>query len=80
MLRWKRTHIFTPYKATQKAVGELSGAIIAITMVMISVFVPIAFMGGPVGVFYRQFSITMASSILISGVVLLSHLFYVPCF
>jgi len=62
----------TPYKATQKAVGELSGAIIAITMVMISVFVPIAFMGGPVGVFYRQFSITMASSILISGVVALT--------
>ena len=55
----------TPYKATQKALGELSGAIIAITLVMISVFVPIAFMGGPVGVFYRQFSITMASSILI---------------
>lgn len=62
----------TPYKATQKALGELSGAIIAITLVMISVFVPIAFMGGPVGVFYRQFSITMASSILISGIVALT--------
>lgn len=62
----------TPYKATQKALGELSGAIIAITLVMISVFVPIAFLGGPVGVFYRQFSITMASSILISGVVALT--------
>lgn len=62
----------TPYKATQKALGELSGAIIAITLVIISVFVPIAFMGGPVGVFYRQFSITMASSILISGIVALT--------
>ena len=62
----------TPYKATQMALTELSGAIIAITLVMISVFVPIAFMSGPVGVFYRQFSITMASSILISGVVALS--------
>lgn len=62
----------SPYKATQKALGELSGAIIAITLVMISVFVPIAFMGGPVGVFYRQFSITMASSILISGIVALT--------
>jgi HAE1 family hydrophobic/amphiphilic exporter-1 len=40
----------TPYKATQKAIGELSGAIIAITLVMVSVFVPIAFLGGPVGV------------------------------
>jgi hydrophobic/amphiphilic exporter-1 (mainly G- bacteria), HAE1 family len=62
----------TPYKATQKALGELSGAIIAITLVMISVFIPIAFMSGPVGVFYRQFAVTMASSILISGVVALT--------
>ncbi|TFV97496.1 efflux RND transporter permease subunit [Algoriphagus kandeliae] len=62
----------TPYKATQKALGELSGAIIAITLVMTSVFVPIAFMSGPVGVFYRQFSITMASSIVISGIVALT--------
>lgn len=62
----------TPYKATQAALGELSGAIIAITLVMTSVFVPIAFMSGPVGVFYRQFSITMASSIVISGIVALT--------
>ncbi|PHN06908.1 efflux RND transporter permease subunit [Flavilitoribacter nigricans] len=62
----------TPYKATQSAMGELSGAIIAITLVMTSVFVPIAFMTGPVGVFYRQFSITMASSIVISGVIALT--------
>jgi multidrug efflux pump subunit AcrB len=46
---------------------EISGAIIAITLVMASVFIPIAFMSGPVGVFYRQFSITMASSIILSG-------------
>ncbi len=62
----------TPYSATQKAMGELGGAIIAITLVMISVFCPIAFMSGPVGVFYRQFSITMASSIIISGLVALT--------
>src|SRR5262249_52872251 len=62
----------SPYDATQKAMGELGGAIIAITLVMISVFCPIAFMSGPVGVFYRQFSITMASSIIISGVVALT--------
>lgn len=62
----------TPYTATQKAMKELGSAIIAITLVMISVFVPIAFMPGPVGVFYRQFSITMASSIIISGLVALT--------
>lgn len=62
----------TPYAATQKAMKELGGAILAITLVMISVFVPIAFMSGPVGVFYRQFSITMASSIVISGLVALT--------
>ncbi|MBY0403534.1 MAG: efflux RND transporter permease subunit [Cyanobacteria bacterium] len=62
----------SPYAATQKAMGELGGVIIAITLVMISVFCPIAFMSGPVGVFYRQFSITMASSIIISGLVALT--------
>ena len=62
----------SPYKATQNAMHELTGAIIAITLVMASVFVPVAFMTGPVGVFYRQFSITMASSIIISGLVALT--------
>ncbi len=62
----------TSYAATQKAMKELGGAIVAITLVMISVFCPIAFMSGPVGVFYRQFSITMASSIIISGLVALT--------
>ena len=59
----------TPYAATQKAMGELGSAILAITLVMISVFVPIAFINGPVGVFYRQFSITMSSAIIISALV-----------
>jgi len=62
----------TPYKAVQKALGEVGGAIVAITLVMTSVFIPVAFMSGPVGVFYRQFSITMASSIVISGIVALT--------
>ncbi|EUJ09716.1 hydrophobe/amphiphile efflux-1 (HAE1) family transporter [Methylophilaceae bacterium 11] len=62
----------TPYRATQKVLGEIGGAIVAITLVMTAVFIPVAFMSGPVGVFYRQFSITMASSIVISGVVALS--------
>lgn len=62
----------TPYKAVKKVLGEISGAIIAITLVMTAVFVPVAFMTGPVGVFYRQFSITMASAIILSGIVALT--------
>ncbi|MBS1686023.1 MAG: efflux RND transporter permease subunit [Bacteroidetes bacterium] len=62
----------SPYKAVKKVLNEISGAIIAITLVMTSVFVPVAFMSGPVGVFYRQFAITMASSIVLSGVVALT--------
>ncbi len=60
------------YKAVQKVVKEISGAIIAITLVMASVFIPVSFMSGPVGVLYRQFSLTMASSIVISGFVALT--------
>ena len=62
----------SPYKAVKKVLGEISGAIIAITLIMTAVFVPVAFMTGPVGVFYRQFSITMASAIVLSGVVALT--------
>ena len=62
----------SPYNAVKEVMGEISGAIIAITLVMVSVFVPIAFMSGPVGTFYRQFSITMASSIVLSAVVALT--------
>ncbi|KFF07986.1 efflux RND transporter permease subunit [Chryseobacterium luteum] len=62
----------SPLKATEEAMHEISGAIIAITLVMASVFIPIAFMSGPVGVFYRQFSITMASAIILSGIVALT--------
>ncbi|TWT51138.1 Efflux pump membrane transporter BepE [Rubripirellula amarantea] len=61
-----------PYQATQEVVREISGAIIAITLVMTAVFIPVTFMTGPVGVFYRQFALTMAMSIVISGVVALS--------
>ncbi len=61
-----------PYPAVKKVLGEISGAIIAITLMMTAVFVPVAFMTGPVGIFYRQFSITMAGSIVISGVVALT--------
>ncbi|SEA99586.1 hydrophobic/amphiphilic exporter-1, HAE1 family [Chitinophaga terrae (ex Kim and Jung 2007)] len=59
-------------QATKKVVHELSGAIIAITFVMAAVFIPVAFMSGPVGIFYRQFSVTMATAIILSGVVALT--------
>ena len=62
----------SPYNAVRKVIGEISGAVIAITLLMVSVFVPVSFMTGPVGTFYRQFSITMASSIVISGIVALT--------
>lgn len=62
----------TPYKAVKLVLGEIGGAIIAITAVMVSVFIPISFMSGPVGTFYRQFSITMASSIVISAIIALT--------
>ncbi|MCC8408143.1 efflux RND transporter permease subunit [Mucilaginibacter sp. UR6-1] len=62
----------SPFKATKQVLQEISGAIIAITFLMTAVFVPVAFMTGPVGIFYRQFSITMATSIVISGLVALT--------
>lgn len=65
------THL-TPYQAVRKVMSEISGAIIAITAVMVSVFIPIAFLSGPVGTFYRQFSITMASSIVLSALIALT--------
>ena len=61
-----------PYQATQEVMHEISGAIIAITLVMTAVFIPVTFMPGPVGVFYRQFGLTMAMSIVLSGLVALT--------
>ncbi|MBN8790361.1 MAG: efflux RND transporter permease subunit, partial [Terrimonas sp.] len=61
-----------PLAATKAAMKEIGGAIIAITLVMAAVFVPVSFMSGPVGVFYRQFSVTMATSIILSGIVALT--------
>ena len=69
--KMEETHV-GPYKAVKLVVNEIGGAIIAITLVMVSVFIPIAFMTGPVGVFYRQFSITMAGSIILSAIVALT--------
>ena len=61
-----------PRQATDAAMAEISGAIIAITLVMSAVFVPVAFMGGPSGIFYREFSVTIAIAIVLSGLVALT--------
>ena len=58
--------------ATQEAMHEITGAILAITLVMGAVFVPVAFLSGPIGVFFRQFSVTMAISIALSGLTALT--------
>lgn len=62
----------SPYRASMEVLHEISGAIIAITLVMTAVFVPVTFIPGPAGVFYRQFGVTMAASIIVSGVVALT--------
>jgi hydrophobic/amphiphilic exporter-1 (mainly G- bacteria), HAE1 family len=54
--------------ATFAAMKDIGGAIISITLVMSAVFIPVAFLTGPVGVFYRQFSLTLAIAIVISGI------------
>src|SRR5690606_7677148 len=55
-------------KATIGATKDIAGAVVAVSIVMSAVFIPVAFLSGPVGVFYRQFSLTIAISIEISGV------------
>ncbi len=55
-------------KATIQSMNEISGAIVSITLVMAAVFVPVGFMQGPAGVFYKQFAFTLAIAILISAV------------
>ena len=55
-------------QATIQSMKEISGAIISITMVMAAVFIPVGFMEGPAGVFYKQFAFTLAIAILISAV------------
>lgn len=64
--KMERTHL--PAKAaTLSAMSEITGAIISITLVMAAVFLPVGFMEGPTGVFYRQFAFTLAIAILISA-------------
>lgn len=61
-----------PLPAAIKSIGQVSGAVIAIVLVLCAVFVPVAFQGGIAGQLYRQFAITVAISVVISGVVALT--------
>jgi multidrug efflux pump len=61
------TEGLSPLEATRKAMGQISGAIVGVTVVLISVFVPLAFFAGSVGNIYRQFSAVMAVSIFFSA-------------
>ncbi len=58
----------TPAEATHKAMSEIAGPVIAITLVLLSVFVPIAFLPGSSGVLFRQFAITIAAAMVISAI------------
>jgi HAE1 family hydrophobic/amphiphilic exporter-1 len=62
----------SPHDATVKSMGEISGALIGIAMVLSAVFIPMAFFGGSTGVIYRQFSITIVSAMTLSVLVALT--------
>ena len=62
----------SPREATRKAMGQITGAIIGITLVLIAVFLPMALFGGAVGAIYRQFSLSMVSSMVFSALMALT--------
>ncbi|PAU61036.1 efflux RND transporter permease subunit [Pseudomonas indica] len=62
----------SPREATRKSMGEISGALVGIALVLSAVFIPMAFFGGSTGVIYRQFSITVVSAMLLSVLVAMS--------
>jgi multidrug efflux pump len=62
----------SPREATRKAMGQITGAIIGITLVLMAVFIPMAFFGGAVGAIYRQFSLAMVSSMFFSALMALT--------
>ena len=65
-------HGLSPLEATEKAMDEVSGPVMAVGLVLCAVFVPVSFMGGIVGQLYKQFAITVAVSVMLSVVVALS--------
>lgn len=70
--RIMRTEGLGPFEASQKAMKEVSGALVAIVLVLSAVFIPVAFLGGIAGELYRQFAVTVAVSVALSGFVALT--------
>ncbi|WP_027579292.1 multidrug efflux RND transporter permease subunit [Bradyrhizobium sp. Ai1a-2] len=62
----------SPKEATRKAMSQITGAIIGITLVLVAVFIPMAFFPGSVGIIYRQFSVTMVAAISFSALLAMS--------
>lgn len=65
-------HGLSPLAATEKAMEEVSGPVVAIGLVLCAVFIPVSFMGGIVGQLYRQFAITISISVILSVIVALT--------
>src|SRR5690606_21205210 len=61
-----------PYEATLRAMEQVTGPVIAVVLVLSAVFVPVAFLGGFTGQMYKQFAVTIAISVAISGLVALT--------
>ncbi|MCL2899411.1 efflux RND transporter permease subunit [Brenneria tiliae] len=70
--RVMRDENLAPAAATEKSMSEISGALVGVALVLSAVFLPMAFLGGSTGVIYRQFSITIVSSMLLSVLVALT--------
>jgi multidrug efflux pump len=65
-------HKLSPLEAAKRAMTEIAGALISIVLVLLAVFLPVAFLGGVTGMLYKQFAITIAISMVISGVMALT--------
>lgn len=65
-------HGMTPLQATERAMSEVAGPVIAIALVLCSVFVPVAFLGGVTGRLYQQFAVTLSASVVLSAIVALT--------
>ena len=70
--RLMREKGLSPFEAAKESVREVAGAIVAIVCVLVCVFLPVAFLGGIAGVLYRQFAVTVAFSVILSGFVALT--------
>jgi len=65
-------HNLSPLEAAKQAMTEIAGALISIVLVLLAVFLPVAFLGGVTGTLYKQFAITIAISMVISGIIALT--------